>query len=285
MQQRYWRWIGVFVALTLLLLAGASLNTFRHWEGVAATIETPAERRAKLAPFWRMVPPAIPVAQAEAMLLSGCDGVHDNLDYWAGVLEGRGHPGLIIDSHTPRGLDKLQSWRLLCMGQVLPGAQRAGDLAVAMAASQQDDVILLGASHGGWSVLEFLGQVQTGTLPPGLTAWPAPPESLYSRVGATIVFYPYCGMLNGADRGDWSDAPPILMILGEKDELRLTPACRKMAADLRARGADIELIVYTEAGHGFEQQERAPLSQLTFLPAHRADATRQVEDFLSRHGL
>ena len=92
------------------------------------------------------------------MLLSGCDGVHDNMEFWANRLAARGYRALILDSHRPRGLDRFEAWRLVCAGQVLPGAERAGDLAVALAdpALPAGGRIVLGASHGGWAAMEFL---------------------------------------------------------------------------------------------------------------------------------
>lgn len=287
MQQRgrRWLWLWILTGVVAAVLIVAALNSWRNWAGIAVVTDTPAERLALLEPDWRMVPTDMPVADAGSVLLSGCDGVHDNMDYWAGVLAGRGYPGLILDSHAPRGFDKLESWRLLCMGQLLPGAERAGDIATAMTQTDQDRVVLLGASHGGWAVLEFLRQTQMGDVPPGLTEWPAPRAALHDRIAAAIVVYPYCGILNGAADGDWSDMPPILMILAGQDELKVTPACQRMAEDLRARGADLSVVLYEDAGHGFEQQERAPLSTLIFRPELREAATTEVTAFLNRYGL
>lgn len=284
-RSKRWLWLWVLTGIIGALLLAAALNSWRNWAGVALTSDTPAERLALLARDWRMVPEDAPIEDAGAVLLSGCDGVHDNMDYWGDVLADRDYPGLIVDSHAPRDFDKLESWRLLCMGQILPGAERAGDIAVAMAQSGQDQVILFGASHGGWSVLEFLRQTQMDDLPPGLSEWPAPAEELHDRIAAAIVIYPYCGVLNGASEGDWSDMPPILMILAGQDELKVTPACQKMAADLRERGAELELVLYEDAGHGFEQKERAPFSLLEFRPELRDAATEVVRNFLDQHDL
>lgn len=284
-RKRRWLWLWILSGVLAAMLIAAALNSWRNWAGIAINTQTTQERLELLADDWRMVPPDTPLTEAGAMLLSGCDGVHDNMDYWAGILAARGYPGLIIDSHRPRGYDRLESWRLLCMGQLLPGAERAGDIAVGMATSGSNDVILLGASHGGWSVLEFMRQSMTGDLPPGLSEWPVSPEALHKRIAAAIVIYPYCGVLNGAAEGDWSGMPPILMILAGKDELMVTPACQRMAEDLTALGADVTVVLYEDAGHGFEQQERAPLSQLEFRPELREAATVEVKDFLTRHGL
>jgi dienelactone hydrolase len=263
---------------------GIGLNTLRQREGVVLLRDSPAERRARLEPYWRMVPEGESAAMAGAVVLSGCDGVADNMTFWAEVMAGRGHPALILDSHAPRGFDEMESWRLLCAGQALPGAQRAGDLAVALAETQRSDVILLGASHGGWTVLEALNQLRGGTVPPGLDDWPAPPETMLGRIAAVVVLYPYCGILNRAADGDWHDMPPILMILAAKDELKVTPDCQVMANDLRRRGARIEVALYDEAGHGFDQKLRSRFSGLEFNADLRSRARQDVETFLTRVG-
>ena len=97
-----------------------------------------------------------------------------------------------------------------------------------------------------------------------------------------MVLYPYCGALNGADRGDWTAAPPLLMILAAEDRIVSTPDCEAMAAALRARGARVEVTVLAGADHGFDQAERSALSPLTFDPALRADAAAAVTAFLAR---
>lgn len=265
----------------VLLVAALGANTLRQREGVVVVTDSPAERLARLQPYWKVLPKG-EVAQAGSILLSGCDGVADNMTYWAGVLAGPDRPSLILDSHAPRGFDEMESWRLLCLGQALPGAQRAGDLAVALAETRKSGQILLGASHGGWTILEFLHQLREGTIPPGLERWPVPPGPMLDRVGAVILLYPYCGMLNGAAQGDWHDMPPMLMILGGRDELNVTPDCEVMARNLRDRGADIDVILYDEAGHGFDQEVRSRFSTLEFSAALRERARKDVQTFLAR---
>ena len=98
---------------------------------------------------------------------------------------------------------------------------------------------------------------------------------------AVVLLYPYCGLLNGADAGDWSATPPILMILAAEDRIVSTPACQEMAARLRARGAQIELVVLPEADHAFDQRERAAMSPLSFNVAQRDHAALKVDAFLA----
>ncbi|WP_108258135.1 dienelactone hydrolase family protein [Mangrovicoccus ximenensis] len=124
-------WAGA-VLLLLVLLAGA--NTLRNRAGIALGEDTLDERIAELAPGAHMLPEDGAGPHPVAILLSGCDGVHDNMYWWAEELAEQGRAALILDSHGPRGLDRLESWRLVCAGQVMPGAERAGDLVAALEA-------------------------------------------------------------------------------------------------------------------------------------------------------
>lgn len=284
MQQRLKRAGFATAALLLLLLVMTGANTWRQWAGLTVAPDTPAERRAQLEPFWRVRPPALGVPETGgAVVLSGCDGVHDNMDFWAGRLAGRGYRTLILDSHGPRGLDQFEAWRLVCAGQALPGAERAGDLAVALAdpALPPGGRIVLGASHGGWATMEFLRLAVTGEVSPALRDWPAPPAQLLRDLEAVILLYPYCGLLNGADAGDWTGAPPILMVLAAEDRIVSTPDCESMAARLRERGARVAVEVLPDADHGFDQQDRAAFSALRFDAGLRDRAAAAIDTFLS----
>ena len=273
--------VSIFVALTLLL---AATNTLRNRAGVAIIDVAPAERMELLQAAWRMVPPDAPVETARALLMSGCDGPHDNMSYWASILSQGGRPSLILDSHSPRGFDDFEMWRLMCAGQILPGAERAGDIAVALTATKSDQVTLLGASHGGWAAMELLDRLATGEVPPGLTEWPDRPETLARRIDRVVLLYPYCGMMNGARGGDWSKLPPILLIAAENDTIVSTPACVALADTLRNLGATIRVEILPDVNHGFDQGERSALSPLRLVPEARSEARREVEAFLANEG-
>lgn len=280
---RQWLKRAVLIASLLLVvvLAGLGANTARQWAGLTAASDSPQARRARLAPFWRVLPAAKGRTGAgSAVLLSGCDGVHDNMGFWAGRFADRGRRALILDSHGPRGLDQFESWRLVCVGQVLAGAERAGDLAVALAGLPPGTVVL-GASHGGWTAMEFLRLALTRRLPPGLRRWPADPARLLHGLDAVVLLYPYCGLLNGADAGDWTAAPLVLMVLAAEDRIVSTPACLDLADRLRGRGARIVVRVLPGADHAFDQRERAALSPLTFDAALRNRAAQEIEAFLA----
>jgi dienelactone hydrolase len=214
------------LALTLALAAPCAAPQAAGW---TLRDESPQRRTERLAAEWRLVLPEGPGPHPAAILLSGCDGVHDNMDFWAAEFVRRGRAALIVDSHTPRGLDRFESWRLVCSAIALTGAERAGDVAVALEALARNDaitgdVVLFGASHGGWTAMEFVALASSGETPPGLTAWPGPPAELLSQVSALVLLYPYCGMLNDADADSWRGAPPTKMILAEEDSIVRTPS-------------------------------------------------------------
>lgn len=273
------RWM-LWFALIVLPVALLGANTARNATGTALTSESPAARLEQLEPHWRMVPEDRRVTEAAGFALSGCDGVRDNMEFWAGLFASHDLPTLILDSHAPRNLDTAELWRLVCAGQAMPGEERAGDLAVAMAQSRRGAVVLFGASHGGWTVLEYLQLLTTGDVPPGLDAWPAPPDALMPRIARVVVLYPYCGFLSSIDEGNWSAVPPILIVASGADEIVSTESCVELADRLRERGAHIEVEVLDEIGHGFDQNERSALSPLSFDLAAREEAAELVAAFI-----
>lgn len=279
---------SALVAVLILLLLAA--NTGRNIAGWVPLSESPEARLAELAPAWRLVRPAGPGPHPVAILLPGCDGVHDNMDLWAGLLAAQGRAALILDSHSPRGLDRRQAWRAVCAGQVLTGAERAGDLAVLLAALDRmpgleaDDVLLLGASHGGWAVMEMLallGEGRDAHPPPGLTRWPEPVERMAARIGGAVLLYPYCGIASRADAGGWPAGAQALMILAGRDQIVDAAACRNMADALAGQGVAMTVKTLEQAGHGFDQRSRSVLSTLAFDAGATARAEALVRAFAS----
>lgn len=275
-----WGLIAIGAVLCVLLL-----NTSRQYLRWSPFSETPDARAERLAANWRLVRPEGPGPHPAAILLSGCDGVRDNMDYWAAVFVQTGRAALIVDSHTPRGLDELDSWRLVCAGQMLSGAERAGDVAVAIHALSgmdevSNDIVIFGASHGGWSAMEFVAHAVAEETPPGLARWPDAPDTLLRQVSALILLYPYCGVLNSTTPERWRGAPPALFVLAETDTIVSTPDCIALAEALRTNEAAVEVAIVPGADHGFDQREKSPLSTLEFDADQRERAREIVLEFL-----
>ena len=272
---------GVAAGLTLLV----ALNTLGRYTGLTVPKVPPATLSAMLSPSYRLTVPEGEGPFPAALLLSGCDGPRDNLETWAQALAGAGWASIVVDSHGPRGFTEFELWRLVCAGQLLNGAERAGDIAVALADARampqvdESRLALIGASHGGWAILEYLSMADHGQVPPTLTGWPegAPP---LDGVQAALLLYPYCGGLSRASRRGWRSDLPVLFLLAEGDWITRERPCRKLAAQEARRGLPVQTHVYEGVTHGFDQQEKAPLSTLGYFPEATEDALARGIAFL-----
>jgi dienelactone hydrolase len=275
-------------AIVLLGAAALAANMAGRYSGIAVPRSEPAALANMLAPHARFSPPAGGSAPwPTALLFSGCDGPKDNLETWSAALNADGWATLIVDSHTPRGLTDFQLWRLVCAGQLLTGAERAGDVAVAVAAARArpevdgDRIALIGASHGGWAVLEFLSLADHGVVPYSLTRWPEGMEAApLDGVSAAILLYPYCGQLSRASRRGWDSEIPALFLLVEDDAIASERACRRIVAREARRGLPVSEHVYAGVTHGFDQQQKEPLSVLEYDAEATADALARGTAFL-----
>lgn len=221
------------------------------------------------------------------LLFSGCDGPRDNLDRWAEMLTDAGWAAAIVDSHGPRGFDADPVWRLICTGQLLAGPERAGDVAVAMDLLRRDPgldtgrMVLIGASHGGWAVLELLGFDARGRRPDGLARWPGSGRAAaMAGLSGVIVLYPYCGRGARMARAGWTRPVPVLMLLVENDAITGTRPCTELAGRMVARGLPVTTHVYPGVTHGFDQQDRSAVSPLRFDAATTRDALARGRAFL-----
>lgn len=277
--------IGALAAV-LLIVTILTVNTLRNAARWQPLVQSTAERQELLSPSWRLIKPKGQGPFHAAVLMSGCDGVHDNMDLWARNMVDLGRAALIVDSHRPRGLDRMQSWRAVCAGQVLTGAERAGDLAVAMKALagmpdiNPDGMILLGTSHGGWTIMEFLELLDSGSLPPGLADWPLPPRQLQKQIGQVVLLYPYCGVISGAGGAKWPAHIRGLMVLSDKDRIADPVKCQDMAESLATNGASIKVMTLKGADHGFDQRDHSALSPLQYVQRYVDRTTVLIDDFI-----
>lgn len=275
------------LALALILLGARTvLPGLAWWSGARA----PGERAAMLRPGYRVFTPDGPGPFPTALLFSGCDGPKDNLERMAATLNASGWAAVSVDSHGPRGFGDASLWRLVCAGQLLPGPERAGDVAVALADVRRmefadpERLALIGASHGGWAILDMLALHGRRRLPVGLSAWPDGSGGTLKGVRAAVLLYPYCGLASEAGRHGWSAGIPMLFVLVEHDTIADEEDCRRIMAEMTAQGRPVEELLLQGVTHGFDQEEKAPLSTLTFDPEAAAAARARIMDFLARAG-
>ena len=284
---RRWRWWFLGAAAVALVLGLFGFNAIATHRGMMAGKRTPQELSGLLAPFYRLVLPQGEGPFPTALLMSGCDGPKDNLDHLSEALVAAGWAALILDSHGPRGMDRAEVWRLVCSGVTLPGAERAADIAVAISDARRMDridperIALIGASHGGWAVLDLLALAGTGEVPWGLTEWPeGGPDDLLAAVTSAVLYYPYCGYATLAGRKGWQADVPVLMLLVENDTIADDDDCAELAARMVNAGRPVRTVAIEGVTHGFDQQDKALFSMLTFDEDARQAAVRLTLAFL-----
>ena len=289
---RRWSWpklaaiaAGAVVLVWLVVAAGNTLGRYMGWIPVR---QDPATLSATLAPHYRILRPAGDGPVPTALLFSGCDGPRDNLDRWAEMLNAQGWGAIVVDSHTPRGYDEFELWRLICAGQLLMGSERAGDALVALSDARQmdwvdpDRIVLIGASHGGWTIMELLAFETSWRLPFNLAGLPdgISGEDPLAGVVGQILLYPYCGLPNRARETGWRHPAPTLFVLSAEDTIAPPQDCLAVADMLEAVGLPVEVVVYEDTTHGFDQSERSPISPLEFNETATEDALARGAAFL-----
>jgi len=276
--------IAAFAAFVLLAVGGNSLAHYRGW---SVHRMEPAALSAKLRPYYRIARPAGEGRFPTALLYSGCDGPKDNLERWAAMLVAHGWAAIIVDSHAPRGFSDHEVWRLICAGQMFMGSERAGDVLVSLDDARHmrfvdpDRIALVGASHGGWAIMDLLALDPPAGLPFNLSALPDPrEEDPLAGVVGTILLYPYCGTANRAAPDGWRRPLPTLFVLSEDDAIADPDDCLRIVSALERRGVPVETLLLSGVTHGFDQQERAALSTLVFDEAATEKALDRGAAFL-----
>lgn len=203
----------------------------------------------------------------------------------------RGFNFLVLDSFTPRGLNKGVCTLHAKDHQAGP-AQRRRDVELAMNWLAHQDwadahkVLLLGWSHGGSTVLE------TMNIKKGWIASAPEPK-------AAIAFYPGCERVRSG--GEYQLDVPLLLMIGEADDWTPARPCadfhEQQTAALRSAGKDpasFQYKSYPGAYHGFDSSNplrvrhdvpRRNNAGVTSggHPASHRDALSTIDAFLNRH--
>jgi dienelactone hydrolase len=150
---------------------------------------------------------------------------------------------------------------------------------------------VVGWSQGGATVLNAIA-ARSSARPAGLAADFRAAVAFYpGRCSDKLQSPPYVS----ANRGVWTTAVPLLVLLGEADNWTPAAPCAALMGEAKARGASVDVKLYPGAYHVFD----APNMPMRELPAYRlangvvplagtnaaarADALVRVPEFLRRH--
>jgi dienelactone hydrolase len=235
------RYYGLYEAILVLFILLANFFTLN-----AQDLQTKIESNHKV-----YVPDGIgpfPVV----ISIPGCSGVSLN-----GQETDTGRPGdegdRLFRRHYPRMAEKLQEAGFMvllidyltaedvlntCGWEIHP--KRVGEyikeaisFAKAIPNADTDRINVIGWSHGGEGVL----------------AWLANLDEDVDGVISAVAIYPGC-----SSSSSWKSSLPILMILGEADDIALPKVCKNLIKSLSNK-TNVQVISYPEARHGFDLTE------------------------------
>lgn len=230
------------------------------------------------------VPDTDDLSYPAILMFHGCAGPRMTfMRQWANVFTEAGYAAMIVDSTGPRGYDRQQALNVVCAGKALIGQERAGDVYAAIDIVRADPrldadrLILAGWSHGAWTVMDYLTMDPEKRRPAGLAGdLPAPPE-----LAGAIFFYPHCGTGALSKFRPWRETPPTVAFVAGADETVEPQKCVRLFQKKIRNGAAIDLTIYPEAQHVFDDPFLEPEWIHWYSEKDHRDAERRVQAFLS----
>lgn len=239
----------------------------------------------------RLVKPGGPGPFPALVLLHGCHGVSPQVYAWGRWLADRGYVAFVVDSYGPR--KEPADCKDDPSPNPTPNTARFDDAIGALRYLQsRPDVIPERIASFGWSQGgQYAMSVINGpTLERARARGVALPPVGFA---AAVAMYP-----GGCE--DYAKElviRPLLLLIGGSDDWTPPEYCREMAANVRARGADVTLVEYKGAYHYFDVagQRKEVLKDIeqpftrgsygvtvAYDPEAAADAQRHVQAFLAR---
>jgi dienelactone hydrolase len=174
------------------------------------------------------------------VLIHGSSGVGRNMPLWVGELTSIGVAAFVVDSFGGRGIrETATDQSRLSSGAMIVDAYRALELLATHPAIDRERIAVMGFSKGGFVALySSLDRFQRMWGPAGL------------RFAAHLPFYPSCNIQLYED--DKVTPRPIRIFHGEADNWTPIEPCRRYAERLRQAGADVRVIGFPGAHHGFD---------------------------------
>ncbi len=268
---------GVFVQREPLMLG---------WLASRVPQTTLDERAALLEPAMTFHAPEGAAPPWPAVIqFHGCSGLRENfMEQWADAANRQGFLAVIVDSTGPRGIDRDRAYASVCEGKELLGQERAGDvLAAYEIVRKRSDVdpsriVLAGWSHGAWSVMDMIAMTPPRRLPAGVKR-----EGVKApEIAGAILVYPYCGEGSWTAIDGWRKPVPTLALLAGADTVVDPARCPEVFAELEEQGGEIDIAVYPQADHVFDDPFLAPKDRHMYDAEAHEDATRRYEAFLAK---
>ena len=279
-------WIAALVIAGLAAFAaGVVWRLWRRFTGRHMKRGAFKAHRALIEPHLKTVYPPGPGPFPAVLLLHGCGGVRRIMQAYADAAAKAGVAAIIVDSHTPRGIDYQAALASVCTGRRLWARERAADLHAALAVARDDPrldkdrLALAGWSHGGWTILDAFALHADGAVPDGLDE---PPPGAFDGVKAVFLVYPYVSGPALARRRDFIPPAPVEAVLVEDDAMASDADAAEVFAGLKKKGASVSWSTLGGVTHGFDEPDHHPDSKLLYDAEATARTRADFIDLLQR---
>lgn len=246
---------------------------------VQAFAETVDQRIARLQPHYIVRHPEHTNAKTPVVImLHGCGGPRPFIEDMADAAAAAGATAVVVDSFAPRRISRVQAFATVCTGARLQGRERAGDLYATIAWARRQPwadsnrISVVGWSHGGWTIMDALA-LRTGEEMRRATGLEDLEGEPLEGLAATMIVYPYTGVGTYTGHRDWRITPRSTAIIAQRDYI--VGSSRAALERQRARGAPMEIVLFENATHAFED-EHAEDPRVRYNPA----ATARERDLL-----
>jgi dienelactone hydrolase len=194
--------------------------------------------------FGDLLMPANAQGKVPAVVFShGSEGLSSlYFDVWAKALNAAGYAVFVVDSFKPRNEERVTG-----ASKQLTWNTTANMRMRCMPSSCWRHIRRLIASHLSHGLVTW--RSRSGC---GMADLPAARCSCHVKWAGSIAVYPGCNMRYRVDQH--SKLPsPLLMLLGEKDDMTLPKPCMELADELAVNGNPVTYKVYVGATHVFDR--------------------------------
>lgn len=236
------------------MLALAALVFLMPTQAFAETLERRIER---LAEHFTITRPDAEGRVPVVLMMHGCGGQRPFMDAMAEVVTSAGAAAVQIDSFAPRRISRASAIATVCTGARLHGRERAGDLYAAFAWARAQEwvdpnrIIVMGWSHGGWTIMDALA-LRSGEEMERATGLTGLEDEPLNGIAGALIVYPYAGVGTYVGRRDWRLSPRSIAIVAERDYI--VGSTRSTLERQRARGTPLDIHVFENATHAFEDE-------------------------------
>lgn len=281
------RWL-VGIAVLLTILAGLflwkgdeALLAFIDWRTPKTTL---ADHQRFLADHVTVITPEKGEAPYPTVIqFHGCAGMRRAFhEEWARVANAAGYAAVLVDSNAARSIEYEEALATICEGEILLGQERAGDVLAAISLITEDPridterLVLAGWSHGAWTVMDFLTMDMDRRQPANLKdkALPSP------QIDGAILFYPHCGRGALAQLYPLQQRVETLAFVAGKDRIVEPQPCIDLFTRQKEAGEPVDLVVYPEADHIFDDATLRDEFPEYYNEAAAADSATRYANFL-----